>query len=373
VNEALSVYIHIPFCTRKCPYCHFFVLLDDPKKHQLLLEALLLDWERWRPHVQGMKIVSVYFGGGTPSLMPPNMLEELLCRIAPSTEAEITIEANPESTSLALMRAFRSIGVNRVSLGVQSLEDSLLGLLGRTHTARQALLAIKEIEHAGFDNLSIDLMYEVPGQTVNHWIATLQAISTLPISHLSLYGLTIEPGTPFDRRKDELQKQLPNPQEALSMLKIALQELERMGMERYEISAFAKKKQYSKHNLGYWTGRPFIGIGPSAYSYFFGKRMHTHAHFSRYVRSLQQGISPIQFEEHLLYPHCWNELFVIHLRILSGVNLTNFQRNHGPIPQETQHNLLEIQKKEWVYINQDIVALTEQGRLFYDEVASYLI
>ncbi|MES2344879.1 MAG: radical SAM family heme chaperone HemW, partial [Chlamydiota bacterium] len=221
MQTEISLYIHIPFCTKKCPYCHFYVLPDkDPFKQQLLT-ALELEWRAINPKLEGKNVVSIYFGGGTPSLMGSSGIGKILEWLSHSEDAEITLEANPENISLKLMQEMRSIGINRVSIGVQTLDNALLKRLGRTHTAQDAMRAIEMTAEAGIENISIDLMYELPEQTVSSWEKTLHQLQPLPISHLSLYNLTFEPHTVFYKKQKELIPLLPSSVECLEMLNIA--------------------------------------------------------------------------------------------------------------------------------------------------------
>ena len=197
-NE-VGLYFHIPFCTRKCPYCHFYVVPDNPSWHSLLLEGLGAELEQWRAALQPCTLASLYFGGGTPSLLSASELKQLLQHVESilpfsPKQIEITLEANPESLTQEKAEAWADLGINRLSLGVQSLDDALLHKLGRTHHAAKALTAIETAAKSGLHNLSIDLMYEIPGQTERSWNTTLERLAQIPLTHLSLYNLTIEPG-----------------------------------------------------------------------------------------------------------------------------------------------------------------------------------
>ncbi len=364
-----SLYFHLPFCRRKCPYCHFYVLPDKRELKDTLLEALVLEWQSLSSKRAGKELISIYFGGGTPTLMGPAALEKILKWIEIPPSCEITLETNPEEASLPLIRAFASLGINRMSIGVQSLDDSSLNTLGRQHNAQKALRAIENASQAGIANISIDLMYDLPGQTFSSWENTLKQIPRLPITHLSLYNLTIEPHTAFFKRKKELTPLLPSPETSLAMLQSATEYLNAANLKRYEISAFAKPGFESRHNTGYWTGRPFLGLGPSAFSYWDRKRFRNSAHLSRYAEALQKGDSPIDFEEELPYPDSFNELLAIRLRLLEGVNLKTLT----PMPLNTQEALLKLEAQGWLSLDNERAKLTEQGLLFYDSVAEALI
>ena len=363
VYTGSSIYFHIPFCKTKCPYCHFYVAANRPALHDTLHQALRKEWELRSPLLNGHAIPSIYFGGGTPSLYSPQAMAEILSWIPYSEDCEITLEANPENASRELFAQFRAIGINRLSIGVQSLDDATLQTLGRGHTAARAKEAIFAARDAGFDNISIDLMLETPSQTLESLRATLDQLADLPISHLSLYNLTFEEGTPFHRKRKTLLPLVPKPEECLSFLQLTVERLEAIGLKRYEISAFGRP---SRHNLGYWTARPFLGFGPSAFSYWNGARFRNTADIRRYAELLEQGQDPADFREELPYPKNLRELLAIRLRILEGVEVKE-------LPAEILSTLEELQKQGWLERQGIRWKLSEMGCLFYDSVAEALV
>ncbi len=374
----ISLYFHIPFCSKKCPYCHFFVLPNEEKFKQPFVDALLKEWVLRLPQLKNKRIVSIYFGGGTPTKLPPEKYALLLDAIRNSgvkiaSDCEITLEANPEDVNPGLMKEFLSLGINRLSLGVQSLLDEELVTLGRVHNVNRSVQAIHDAHDAGIANISIDLMFELPHQTLKSWERSLEALSNLPISHLSLYNLTIEPQTIFYKKREQLAPHLPPDEERLKMLGSAVQSIESIGLHRYEISAFAKPGMHSMHNTGYWTGRPFLGFGPSAFSYWGGARFSNVAHFNKYLTSLEQNQFPVDFEEKLPFPDNLKELIAVHLRLVEGVDLSRFTRVYGPLPSAMELDLKRLIEKGWLARNGDTLRLTSSGQLFYDSVASEII
>jgi oxygen-independent coproporphyrinogen III oxidase len=374
----VSLYFHIPFCSKKCPYCHFFVIPDEARLKRPLTEALMREWDLRLPQLQGKRVVSIYFGGGTPTKLQPAQYGYLLKKMGDSgieisADCEITLEANPEDVTLSSMQQYHAVGINRVSLGVQSLGDNDLILLGRSHNASCAMRAIEAVHRAGIVNISIDLMFELPRQTVENWEKTLKSLSDLPLTHLSLYNLTFEPQTVFFKERQRLLPQLPSEGVCLQMLQIAVQSLESIGLKRYEISAFAKPGMPSKHNTGYWTGRSFFGFGPSAFSYWDGARCSNVAHFNKYLNEVNQGRLPIDFEESLPYPRNLQELFAIRLRLLEGVNLAEWTEVYGPLPAIMEESLQTLIAKGWIVRDAGGVRLTSSGQLFYDSVAIEII
>lgn len=372
-----SLYFHIPFCSKKCDYCHFYVLPDlEPLKKELLT-GLELEWELRLPFLTGKKIITIYFGGGTPSLFGPGRIQSILEKIAKThpldSKVEITLEVNPENAHPELMRDYAQAGINRVSLGVQTLDPDLLRLLGRLHSPNKALQAVYDTYDAGIKNISIDLMYDLPRQNLGHWEQTLKQIEPLPLSHLSLYNLTIEPHTFFFKQEAELRPLLPDQDVSLAMYTTAVELLDRYGLKQYEISAFAKPGFHSIHNTGYWTGRQFLGFGPSAFSYWEEKRFRNIAHLGKYSKALQNHQFPVDFEEKLEPGAHRKELLVIQLRLCCGVSMTEFEKSYGMLSQETVQTLEHLRKEEFIETEGEVWRLTKKGILFYDTVATDLI
>lgn len=337
----------------------------------------MLEWKSKLHQIQGTIVPSIYFGGGTPTLFGIDRLQLLLDTIrrdsTASSNIEITIEANPETLTREYLQSLRAIGINRLSIGVQSLDSDLLQMLGRNHTTETIENALLDAHEIGFTNISIDIMYEIPKQTWDSWQKTVRRALLLPITHISLYNLTFEKGTPFHRNYAHLKTYLPSQEEGAKMLEYAVNTWKAAGIERYEISAFATQDKYkSQHNLGYWTGRLFLGLGPSAYGYIHGERMQNMFPLKRYANALLEGKEAVQFREKLEYPHNMRELLAIHLRILQGVSLEKFRQNHG-IDEETGNAIQSLVKRGWLEWKGKYLRLTEMGMLFYDSVAVELI
>lgn len=328
-------------------------------------------------YIQGKMVPSIYFGGGTPTLFGIDRLRILLERIrkeiTPTTNLEITIEANPETLTRGYLHSLRKIGINRLSVGVQSLDSDLLQMLGRNHSVQTIEKALLDASEVGFNNISIDIMYEIPKQTWESWEKTVNRALYLPITHISLYNLTFEKGTPFYKKYDHLKTYLPSQEEGAKMLQYAVSTWEAAGMKRYEISAFARQEKYrSQHNLGYWTGRLFLGLGPSAFGYINGERMQNMFPLKRYAEALVQGKEAVHFREKLEYPNNMRELLAIHLRILEGVPLEKFHKNYK-LDIKTKCSIRFLIKQGFVKKTGRYLQLTELGVLFYESVAIELI
>jgi oxygen-independent coproporphyrinogen-3 oxidase len=271
-----------------------------------------------------------------------------------------------------MFSAFKKAGINRASIGIQSFDNELLQTLTREHSAEKAQEAIFDAYNSGIENITIDLMYEIPGQTRASWTKSLDTATKLPISHLSLYNLTFEEGTAFYRRRNALKLLLPSDNDAVEMLLEAIDTLQAHGFSQYEISAFARDNLYSHHNTGYWLGREFLGFGPSAFSYFGGKRFRNVENLKTYFEKCSQKILPMDFEEELSPEGKIRELFTINLRLNAGIAVNEFQARHGTLPKELEETLDALSQEGFIKKGER-VALTERGRLFFNEVAPRLI
>jgi oxygen-independent coproporphyrinogen-3 oxidase len=354
------------------------VLPDKNELKTLLMEGFRLEWERLLPVIKGSTIQSVYFGGGTPWLFGAEPIAELIAAIEqtgtfdPKT-AEITLEANPENVTEEKMRAYAQAGINRISVGIQSLDPHLLTVLDRKHSADKAKEAVYIASDCGIDNITIDLMYDLPQQNLKTWENTLQQVQKLPITHLSLYNLTFEPHTVFYKYRERLQQQTPNATESLQMYEMAIETFQYYGLKQYEISAFAKPGKHSRHNTGYWLGRPFLGLGPSAFSDWEGARYRNIANLSRYVKALKENITPVDFYEKLEPEARRRELLAVQMRLLEGVDLALFQEKRGFLNHEDFKALETLQENGFISFSKDEVRLTKRGILFYDTVASEIV
>jgi oxygen-independent coproporphyrinogen-3 oxidase len=375
VKPSLSLYFHIPFCSKKCPYCHFFVVTQKERYVERFLNALLLEWQQKKPLISNHLVKTLYFGGGTPTELSSSELYSLISTFTsayPEAE-EITVEANPETVTIEKMQALKKAGVNRISLGVQSLVDSELIVLKRQHHSNKALESIQIIREAGIENISIDLMYDLPSQTTSSFNKTLSLLSELSIEHLSLYNLVIEDGTAFKRKEKELKTKLPKDAESIEMLNSAIHALETIGLKRYEVSAFAKPGFESKHNLGYWMARPFLGLGPSAFSYYNHSRFQNVCNLEKYFQAVESGLDPKDFFETLEENRRLRELFVVRLRVFTPLSIQAFQAEHGFLEESFIHELNCLSKEGYLDFTEGSYLLNPKGALFYDEIASRLI
>lgn len=325
----LGLYIHIPFCRQKCAYCDFYSLPRSEEKMDAYTAALLRHIEEVAPRTAAHRVDTVYFGGGTPSYLGPDRLTKLLrtlrkrCPVA--RDAEITLEANPDSAcDVKALRALRRAGFNRISLGVQSADDGLLRAIGRIHTFAQVQEAVAAVRKAGFKNLSMDLIYGLPGQTMQQWEDTLAAVIALAPEHISCYGLKLEPGTPlYDRRDSE---RFPDDDAQADMYLYAVTVLAQNGYEQYEISNFAKPGFASRHNLKYWHMEEYAGFGPGAHSDFGGVRYAYTKDLEGYIRGVRDHAPMLSESDRIPPLDRDTEWVMLGLRTTAGLDPKAFER-----------------------------------------------
>ena len=271
--SALALYVHIPFCETKCPYCDFNTYAGIEALMPTYVDTLAHDIAEWGKWLGRPPLRSVFFGGGTPSYLPTRSLRLLMRAITEAFDlpegAEVTAEANPGDTARERLQAMRRAGFNRISIGVQSLDDDELRLLGRRHNAEAAQAAVRTARAAGFERINADLIFGLPGQMVASWEHTLAETLALEPDHLSAYALTLEPGTPLDADVRQGRVREPDPDIAAEMYRLTGEMLAGAGYEQYEISNWAKPAQHSAHNLAYWRSEPYLGVGPGAHSYLW--------------------------------------------------------------------------------------------------------
>ena len=321
----LGLYIHIPFCAAKCAYCDFYSLPHSEDKMDRYTQALCRHLKEAAPNAASYTVDTVYFGGGTPSYLGAERLNALLTtvkefyRVEP--EAEITLEANPDSAKdNRALRQLRRAGFNRLSLGVQSGDDELLRAIGRIHTWRQALEAVEAARLAQFDNISLDLMYGLPGQTEAQWRDTLEKVIALSPEHISCYGLKPEKGTPLYRQRKTLA--LPDDDGQADLYLTAVTRLRQAGYELYEISNFAKMGYRSRHNLKYWRMEEYLGFGPGAHSDFSGVRYA----YERDLDGYMAGRAVFSEKTEILPPERQREYVMLSLRTRDGISRQTMER-----------------------------------------------
>lgn len=326
-KPALGLYIHIPFCKAKCAYCDFYSLAHSEEKMDAYMAALLRHLEEVAPRAAGMQVDTVYFGGGTPSYLGAarlcRILQTVLRRYGVARDAEITLEANPDSAGdWKELRKLRRAGFNRLSLGVQSTDDALLRRIGRVHTYEQVQQAVMAARKAKFTNLSLDLIYGLPGQTMEDWQRTLADAVALGPEHLSCYGLKLEEGTPLWQQRQTLT--LPDDDAQADMYLYTVAALGEMGYEQYEISNFAKSGKESRHNLKYWRMEEYAGFGPGAHSDFGGVRYGYVRDIDSYIAG-RLVLSESETDSTLARDY---EYVMLSLRTAAGIDRQTFEKRY---------------------------------------------
>ena len=351
-----GLYIHIPFCLSKCPYCDFYSVKYDNETAESYTQAVIRNIQHY-----GGKFDTVYFGGGTPFLLWDKICD-ILSFVDMVEGAEITVEANPCTVDAQKLAALRNAGVNRISFGVQSLCDDELKALGRRHNADTAINAIKIAKEHGFDNISADIMLGTPTQTLDSLTYTIQKLSELPVTHISAYMLKIEENTPFAKAKPEL----PDEDEVCSLYLKAIELLANLGFEQYEISNFSKKGFPCRHNLKYWNCEEYLGIGPAAHSYYKGKRFFVERDLKSFISDKCQKTSIEDGD-----PGGYEEYAMLRLRLNDGLSLSEYKSRGGD--KETLNNALNTIPSEYYSFDGDKVSLTSKGFLVSNMIIGKLL
>jgi oxygen-independent coproporphyrinogen-3 oxidase len=363
----IHLYVHVPFCARICPYCAFYKERADSSQTPRFCEALLREVDERRASLR-VAPETIFIGGGTPTALTTEQLGYLLGgfrnRLDLSAMREWTVEANPGSVSLRKAELLRSLGVNRISLGVQSWDNELLKLLGREHNAAQAEASLHILREAGFTNVNIDLMFGLPGQTLTQWEATLEKSIALKPEHISTYCLTYEEGTEFFARqiRGEFHE---NPDSDARFLESAMRLLQSAGFEHYEISNYARAGYASSHNRGYWAGEDYLGIGPSAFSTVGLERYQNVSDYRSYSDLVLAGCSPISSTETLTAEIKRGERIVLSLRTMRGI--PSVELNQWPEERREFEELGLLREVEGNCV------LTQRGKLLADSVAEAFI
>ena len=374
-----SLYIHWPFCESKCPYCDFNSHVREKIDSERWLNAYLKEIEFYADKQK--KITSIFFGGGTPSLMKPEMVAKILEKVRSSFDVEknieITLEANPSSFEVEKFKEFKAAGINRVSIGVQSFDENALKFLGRRHDSKQA---VKAIEEAGkiFGNFSFDLIYALPGQTAEVWEKELDRALAFNSPHISLYQLTIEKGTPFYSDFHKGKFTLPDEETQTDLYLLTLDKCKQKGLERYEVSNFAKPGFESKHNLSYWLQNDYIGIGPGAHGRIHEGNskvatMDIHAP-ENWMEAVEKKGEGIQSKETLGKKEILEELLFMGLRIRDGIKLQKFTELGFEFTELFDKKLVEKLCNEGLMkIDNECIKLTDKGLLIHTNIVSRLL
>ena len=363
----LSLYIHIPFCKSKCAYCDFASFPGREAMWEAYFAALCGEIRAADDDTH--RVETVFFGGGTPSLVPETYIAGALAAareafpFAPG--AEVSLEANPGTLTMEKLRAYRAMGVNRLSIGVQSFDARLLKDIGRIHTPGEAVEAVRMAKAAGFANISIDLMYGLPGQTMDAWEATLKTALSLPLAHISAYALIVEEGTPMAAREDEL----PGEEMVLSMQRLCTRALAAAGFARYEISNYARRGFVCRHNLVYWRRGEYLGFGCAAHSFFGGERFRNASNLEDYLRGAR-GLE----RERVDGAAAREETVMLATRTREGLSLENWREAFGEDFCAGREKVLDkLRRAGLLDVADGHVYLTEKGMEVHNAVVLALL
>lgn len=362
--EHVSIYVHIPFCAKRCAYCDFNTYAWRGAIVRDTLEAIRLSIESTEE--PNIVVPTIFFGGGTPSFPDPELVVRILdavrARFRVLPDAEISVEVNPGTVDRARYLLLKQAGFNRLSMGVQAFDDGLLKALGRIHTAAEALRSYETARQAGFENVSIDLMFALPDQTLRQWQKTLRVAISLQPEHISCYALTVEPGTPFFKMYQQGRLNLPDEETDLRMYQYTIRALTRAGYEHYEISNFAKPGYRCRHNMVYWRNEEYLGFGPGAVSYRRGVRWKTISNPRRYVQAVRSSASLVEEEERLDADASLGETLMLMLRLRDGVDVRMVEERYSVnLIQRYARQVDKLRRLRLLAVTPDYWRITAKG------------
>ncbi len=369
-----GIYIHIPFCRQACSYCDFYFSTHLNFKDSFL-KALKQEMAKRKEFIQ-TPVQTVYFGGGTPSQLSVNEIKGILDQLNQlfdlSQLGEITLEANPDDLTESYLKELSNSPVNRLSVGIQSFHDKDLKMLHRAHNGKQSYEAIQKAQDFGFEDLSLDLIYGLPGSTQSSWQQNLDKATTLDVPHISSYCLTVEPNTRLEYALKKGRLTYPSEKDIIQQFRALQETLSKAGYEHYEISNFAKPGKYAKHNTAYWQGNPHLGLGPSAHSFDGERRYWNLANTRKYVNLVQKGESHYDSEK-LSEKDQYNEYLMTHLRTQWGVDLKEIDRLFGSEQRDQLlRDVLPFEERNQVVRNGDLIQISSEGLLLADQIAADL-
>jgi oxygen-independent coproporphyrinogen-3 oxidase len=370
-----GIYLHVPFCRKACHYCNFHFSVNH-RNMPVMTSCMLQELDMRNSYLAGQEISTIYFGGGTPSLLSADTIQQFIDHIytiyAVSKDPEITLEANPDDLHRENLKAFRAAGVNRLSIGIQSFSDADLLWMNRTHTAQQSVACIQAAVDEGFQRISADLIYGIPGSNNERWQKNLETIIDLGIGHVSCYALTVEEKTALALSVRKGLAAPPDDEVTVDQFNYMKMKLEQAGFRHYELSNFAQPGQESRHNSSYWQGASYLGIGPSAHSFNGHERCWNIANNSLYITSIQEGTPPYECEV-LSETDKINECIMISLRTASGINLTSFTERFGePAYMRLLASLQDPFVHTYTEQTADRVTIKQAGMMLTDSIISRL-
>ncbi len=376
MGECLGLYLHIPFCRSKCDYCDFYSLAGQEDRMDDYQKALLRHIVESAEAAHSFSVNSIYIGGGTPTWYGEKRLVELLHtikrRFTLSKDVEITIEGNPDSVDEKMLRRLRRAGVNRISMGMQSGCDQELQAIHRPHTYRQVVDAVTAVRRAKITNLNLDLIYGLPGQTEESWHKTVEKALILNPEHLSCYGLTVEEGTPLAQRVAR-GEQLPDEDQQAALYLWTVKRLAEAGYEQYEISNFAKRGYQSRHNMKYWMGHPYMGLGAAAHSDFGGRRYSFLCDLDQYIDRMLQGDAVVDESEQITRRERGSEYLMLRLRTVHGIEEWEYRREYMMNFEPIAAKLAGFEQRGWARRRGRRWQFTPEGFLLSNQLIGQLL
>ena len=376
MGECLGLYVHIPFCRSKCDYCDFYSLAGKEDRMDDYQKALLCHIVESGAVARSYALNSIYIGGGTPTWYGEKRLVELLRtikrRFCLSKDVEITLEANPDSVDVKMLRHLRRVGVNRISMGMQSGNDQELCAIHRPHTYQQVVEAVAAVRQAKIQNLNLDLIYGLPGQTQESWEETVEKALDLAPEHLSCYGLMVEEGTPLAQRVARGET-LPDEDQQAALYLWTVERLAKAGYEQYEISNFAKSGRQSRHNMKYWMGHPYMGLGAAAHSDFGGRRYYFVSDLDSYIQGMLQGGEVVDESEEITRRERGSEYLMLRLRTVHGIDEWEYRREYMMNFEPLAAKLAEFEQRGWARRRGRRWQFTPEGFLLSNQLIGQLL
>ncbi len=377
-RKPLSLYIHVPFCKAKCTYCDFYSIVGREDSIPVYLKAILNEIKHKAQilDLSGHYLDTVFFGGGTPNLLDPEdlskMVEMLLNLASPGGDMEIGMEINPGEATLEYLKAYKSLGINRISIGMQSFQPHLLTFMSRIHNAEKSFSTFEDVRNAGFQNVSGDLIFAVPGQTRKEWVGDLQRLVSLQPEHISTYSLTVEEGTALHRWVEAGHVKMLEETVDNGLYDWGRDYLEASGYPNYEVSNHAKPGFECRHNLNYWTGVDYLGFGPAAHSYFQGRRAWNIKNLDAYTTELMNSGTGGAGYETITDSMARNEMILTRLRLRRGLNMEEFAKFFDENLLQTKKGILEKWAGKLALVDGYLV-ITRNGWALTDEISSDLM
>ena len=374
IRKPLSLYIHVPFCKAKCTYCDFYSIVGREKSIPVYLDSIFKEIAQTTHglDLSGYYIDTIFFGGGTPNLLDPQdldqILQKLLALAQPGDDMEIGMEINPGEATLDNLKAYKNLGINRISIGMQSFQPHLLTFMSRIHTVEKSFSTYDNVRSAGFQNVSGDLIFAVPGQTREEWVGDLERLVTMQPEHISTYSLTVEEGTALQRWVEAGHVKMLEDTVDTGMYDWGRDFLEKSGYPNYEISNHAKPGYECRHNLNYWTGIDYLGFGPAAHSYFGGRRSWNIRNLDAYLADVLNSGTGEADSEIISLSMSRNEMILTRLRLTQGLKLSEFSKFYHEDLLQTKSHILE----KWtgkIAVSNGRLRITREGWALTDEIS----